>query len=79
MYWYYLQHILGYALSYYQDILLFFRYQFPNWSNKLVKVRGMFITAAHTVQEVTGEPTLWYFIQTSLTLGPTLFTFLLYI
>ncbi|XP_027211506.1 protein inturned isoform X1 [Penaeus vannamei] len=34
------------------------RYQFPNWSNKLVKVRGMFITAAHTVQEVTGEPTL---------------------
>ncbi|XP_045101276.1 protein inturned-like [Portunus trituberculatus] len=34
------------------------RYQFPNWSNKLVKVRGMFITAAHTVQEVAGAPAL---------------------
>ncbi|KAK8405004.1 hypothetical protein O3P69_001523 [Scylla paramamosain] len=34
------------------------RYQFPNWSNKLVKVRGMFITAAHTVQEVAGTPAL---------------------
>lgn len=34
------------------------RYQFPNWSNKLVKVRGMFITTAHTVQEVVGAPAL---------------------
>ncbi|KAK8742472.1 hypothetical protein OTU49_001901 [Cherax quadricarinatus] len=34
------------------------RYQFPNWSNKLVKVRGMFITTAHTVQEVIGAPAL---------------------
>ncbi|KAK7063224.1 hypothetical protein SK128_007127 [Halocaridina rubra] len=34
------------------------RYQFPNWSNKLVKVRGMFITTAHTVQEVVGSPAL---------------------
>ncbi|KAG0713494.1 Protein inturned [Chionoecetes opilio] len=34
------------------------RYQFPGWNNKLVKVRGMFITAAHTVQEVAGAPAL---------------------
>ncbi|XP_064095515.1 protein inturned-like [Macrobrachium nipponense] len=34
------------------------RYQFPNWTNKLVKVRGMFITTAHTVQEVVGTPAL---------------------
>ncbi|KAK3879926.1 hypothetical protein Pcinc_015568 [Petrolisthes cinctipes] len=34
------------------------RYQFPGWSNKLVQVRGMFITAAHTVQEVVGCPAL---------------------
>ncbi|XP_076064226.1 inturned planar cell polarity protein isoform X2 [Oratosquilla oratoria] len=34
------------------------RYQFPKWSNKLVKVRGMFITTAHTVHEVAGQPVL---------------------